>query len=916
MKTTPPALSGRFVRHGFLAVAGLSLVLIASAQDKREDETLQLERLVVTGSNLPTAGDTPVAPISLLTREIIGQSGVTNDLLQVIRKVAPQFSGNANLGGDNGNISSGLTNGGSSLALRNVSTLVLVNGRRVASAPVGATGGNVFVDVNAIPISAIERIEILTDGASAIYGTDAVSGVVNIILKSDFKGVEAGGRYAFTRNTGHYEEKSGYLVGGGRLGEKGPRFTASYEWVKTDPLFNYERPFATPVYGTTNFAGAIQVGAYDADGNFTGDPNGYWFLDPALSAPKPGATLAARGYTGPYDTGEILRFFDLSRYTTMYLANEKEIGSLALDGELKSGIRYFGDLLLSRTDTLSQLNAQPLTIRLAASDPANVLGIDVSVRNRFIEHPRTYTADTRALRGVFGLKGHAGERWQWEGAVNYSFGTQDFANGGLVRTAARVAAVSAGKINLFNRQQAAGALDGVFGEAAGKFDSTLQSVDLKFVGSDLARMPGGSLSFAAGVELRSEKLTAESDLDSQSATFAYDSGTTIDPFEQTRDIQSLFAEARIPLVGDSNKRAGIYRAELTVAGRYERYSDTDDPVVPKVAFRYQPFDDSLLFRATFSKSFAAPTLYELNSPVAIGFTPPLAEFDTNQAGLETTPVLGLSPSRSTNWSAGVVWSPKNAPDFLFSVDYFNLEQSAVISSFFSPGVVDQVFHDVEVNGAASPYASLIHISTSSGPTISAPGQVSALGLDNLVLVVPAASNLGSAKMDGFDLRLEYTWKLSDAGRLRFSSAGTYYLGYDIQVAPAAPFTPTAGLVTGLNGTIPRWRFYNQVSWSRGGFVFDVGHTFYSATTDATWTPGYLPDYEQKIPAYSVFDASLSYEWQGGWKQLEGYKVTVGVNNIANRMPSKSATFDSLSNADITEFNPIGRLFYVSASVKF
>jgi iron complex outermembrane receptor protein len=918
MKNDTPALFGEVLRACGVAATGLSLCLVSHAQSSPavDGETLQLERFVITGSNLPTAGETPVSPVSLLTPEIIAQSGVASDLLQVIRKVAPQFTGNANLGGDNGNISSGLTNGGSSLSLRNAATLVLVNGRRMSAAPVGATGGNVFVDVNAIPLAAIERVEILTDGASAIYGSDAVSGVVNIILKADFQGAEVGGRHAFTRNQGHYEEKSAYGVVGGRLGENGPKVTASYEWVKTDPLFNYERPFGTPVYGTTNFAGAIQVGTYDADGNFTGDPNGYYFLDPSLNAPKAGATLADRGYTGPYDTGQILRFYDLARYTTMLLANEKKVATLALDGRVSDSLRYFADVLYSSTSTVSQLNAQPLTIRLPASDPANVLGRDVSVRNRFVEYPRTYASDTDAFRVVAGLKGTVNDQWSWEGALDYSQGVQDFANGGLVRTAARVAAVAAGTINLFNRTQADGVLDEVFGAAAGEFKSTLMSADLKLVGTDLLKLPGGSVSMAAGLEVRSEKLTATSDPDSQSATFAYDSGTTIDPFDQDRNVKSIFAEARIPLVGAENRRLGIHVAELTVAVRHERYSDADDPTVPKIALRYQPVDDSLLFRATFSKSFAAPTLYELNSPVAIGFTPPLAEFDTNQAGLVTTAVTSLAPSRSTNYSAGMVWSPKSLPDLLLSVDYFNIKQTDVISSYFTSGVVDQVFHDVEVNGANSQYAGLIHISSATGPTISAPGQVSSLGLDNLYLVVPSASNLGTAKLSGFDTRLEYTWKLAAGGKVRFATSGSYYLNYDIQVAPGAPFTPTAGLVTGLNGTIPRWRLYNQVSWERGGWAVDLGHTFYSATTDTTWTPDYLPDYQQRIPAYSVYDASVSYDWKAGWRRLKGVKVTVGVNNVANTLPDKSATFDSLSNADITEFNPIGRLFYISASTRF
>ena len=203
-----------------------------------------------------------------------------------------------------------------------------------------------------------------------------------------------------------------------------------------------------------------------------------------------------------------------------------------------------------------------------------------------------------------------------------------------------------------------------------------------------------------------------------------------------------------------------------------------------------------------------------------------------------------------------------------------------------------------------------------GPTISHAGQISELGLDNLYFVIPAASNLGTQKMAGFDTRLEYTWKLTEGGKLKFSSMGTYYLNYDIQIAPGAPFTPTAGLVTGLNGTIPRWRFYNQLSWQREDWTVDFGHTFYSGTTDTTWTPDFLPDYQQKIPAYSTYDASVTYNWKAGWKHLKAIKVAAGVTNFTNRLPTKSATFDSFSNADVTEFSPIGRLYYLSFATKF
>ena len=880
MKNYTPVTFGNVLRAFGLAGTGLSLCLAASAQTATapatadENDTVKLEKYVVTGSNLPSAGETPVAPISLLTPEIIARSGITNDLLQVIRKTAPQFTGNANLGGDNGNIGSGSTNGGSALALRNLPTLVLVNGRRMTAAPVGATGGAVFVDVNAIPVSAIERVEILTDGASAIYGTDAVSGVVNIILKADFQGSEIGGRYAVNSNQGrHYEERSAYGVVGGQIGANGPKVTASFEWVKTDPLYNYERPFATPVYGTTNFAGVIQLGAYDADGNFVGNSKEYYFLDPSLNGPKAGATLAERGYTtGPITGGAISQLFNLSQYVTMIIGNEKKIGTLSVTGKLSDRTSYFGDILYSHTYNASQLNAQPLTISLPASDPNNVLGRDVSVRNRFVSNPRSYRQATDSYRIVAGLKGMLNDQWNWESALDYSYGKQDFANGGLVRTAQREAAQAAGKIKLFERNQPAGALDGVLGEAIGLFKSYLSSVDLKLVGRDVFELPAGGVNVAVGAEARSEKLTAASDIDSQSATFAFDSGTSTDPFDQKHEIYSVFAEANFPLVGAKNRLPGVYSADLTLAGRYENYSDTDDPAVPKIALRWQPTGDSFMFRVSYSKSFQAPTLYQLNSPTGIGFTNSLAEFDTLQAKQVTQPVSGLTPSWSKNFSAGFVWSPKSIPNLLLSVDYFNVKQSDVVGNLGLAGVVDQVFHDVEVNGTASPYAKYVHVSSATGPLISGPGQISGLGLDNLYFVIPAASNLGAAKLSGFDTRLDYVWKLPDAGKIHFSSAGTYYANYDIQIAPTAPYTPTAGLVTGLNGTIPRWRLYNQVSWERGPWTVDFGQTFYSGTTDATWDPSALPDYQQKIPSYSTYDASVSYVCNAAWSHLKDVKL--------------------------------------------
>jgi iron complex outermembrane receptor protein len=164
--------------------AGLTFgVAVSNAQNQTADSQTkqeELETVVVTGSYIPINLSTPGVPVTVITAEDIAATGVATDLLDVLTKSNPFFYGANNIGSDNGNISSGSTNGGSSVALRNRATLVLINGRRAAVNPVVASGGSNFVDVSLIPIGAVERIEILSDGASATYGSDAVGGVFDI----------------------------------------------------------------------------------------------------------------------------------------------------------------------------------------------------------------------------------------------------------------------------------------------------------------------------------------------------------------------------------------------------------------------------------------------------------------------------------------------------------------------------------------------------------------------------------------------------------------------------------------------------------------------------------------------------------------------------------------------------------------
>ena len=346
-----------------------------------EGDTVKMEKFVVTGSYIPVAAGEPANPVTTISAASIADSGVSSSLLEVLRKTMPQFTGGLNLGSSNADISSGSTGGGSSVALRNTQTLVLINGRRAAYAPILASGGLQFVDLNLIPIAAVERVEVLHDGASALYGTDAIAGVVNIILKKDFNGFEANARYAFSDEKGHYSERKFSLVGGASTGKT--TVTIGGEWAKTDPLFQYERRYSAESYGTPTFAGVVTD---DSTGQF-------YVLKPGLNAPPLNqnltlAQLVANGTYIPVDGSNLASglgtekqyAFNLANYVTLLLGNERSSALVNFEHRFTDSVTLFGDFLYTQTNTYRQLNAQPLSSSRSAADPTNPS--DVALRAR------------------------------------------------------------------------------------------------------------------------------------------------------------------------------------------------------------------------------------------------------------------------------------------------------------------------------------------------------------------------------------------------------------------------------------------------------------------------------------------------------------------------------------------------------
>jgi outer membrane receptor protein involved in Fe transport len=295
------AASGILARTGYAQASTTTTATPTTTEvtAPASEEPTKMEQYVVTGSNIPQAAEAAALPIVTVDASVMQESGVNSDLLDILRKVAPNISG---VGSEAAQIQTGNNFGGASVNIKGLPTLVLINGRRVANDPSEAgEGGPEFVDLNLIPPAMVDRIEVLQDGASAIYGSDAVGGVINIILKKDYNGWETGVHYGYNTDTGHYTERSGYLVGG--VSNDKTSITIGVDYAQHTDLFLADRPYTNPIYGTYTFPGSLEV--YN---NITGNDQ-FYRLAPGINAPPGGANstiqqLVANGTYVPEATAD------------------------------------------------------------------------------------------------------------------------------------------------------------------------------------------------------------------------------------------------------------------------------------------------------------------------------------------------------------------------------------------------------------------------------------------------------------------------------------------------------------------------------------------------------------------------------------------------------------------------------------
>jgi outer membrane receptor for ferrienterochelin and colicin len=637
--------------------AAIASILSASALAQTPDTDETTETVVVTGSRIARSSDfTNAQPVDVINREAIEASGYAN-LQQLLEKLPSNGSGAFSTRGNN---QDSTANGAASISLRGMgpdATLVLVNGRRVAISPFAESITNNFVDINSIPVAAIERLEILQDGASALYGSDAVAGVVNIILRKDYEGLELTGSLGQTTESG-YDEKNYSAIWG--FGGEGSNVTFIFDYFKNSSLANIER-------GTLGSANQTARGGQDFrssrgyPGRFVVD--GTITRDPAC----PAGSIA--GQTCVYDFG----IWNL-------LIPEAERGGLMLMAhqDVGGGAQLFLEFAAQHNNSLAQGAPTPLDegagLTVPVDHPGNPFegADDIAIsRYRTVDAgPRRWHISTDNLRAVGGIKGEFASDWNYEFAIQRARSETEQSGGrsdGWIRVDYLQQQIDLGNYNPFGAtQNPADVIDAIGTSLVRRGKAELTMYDASITGK-LAELGAGDIQMAAGVEYREESVRDVPDEQFQRGLIY---GTESVSAQGARDITSAYVEVSVPIV------EGL---EVTGAVRYDDYSDFGNTTNPKLSVRYAPLD-SLAFRASWGTGFRAPSLAQ------IGLGPSQeSRFFSDSFGCADNPTYctatdftivftgnpNLDAEESESLNIGATWQ---AAGFTASVDYYDIKQ--------------------------------------------------------------------------------------------------------------------------------------------------------------------------------------------------------------------------------------------------
>jgi iron complex outermembrane receptor protein len=916
---------GAITRAARLACAGMAAATVvcgAWAQDNAQ-------RVEITGSSIRRIDAETALPVQILTRDDIARTGAVN-----VEQLLQTVSAMASSGGLTAASVSGATTGGlSSISLRgltSIRTLVLLNGRRIAPYGIGFTGDSVSVDVNSIPLAAIERVEVLKDGASAVYGSDAIAGVVNFILRRDYAGLELHAQYGDTSEGGANTKRVGVLWGFGDLARDRFNVMIGASFQKEASLFGRDRDFAASGFNAdaqndTSSGNTFPANIAPVDGSFGSRnpsapacPGPYATLIPFRSTlacrfdPSPLVQLVpASERASVYGSATFTLAPDLEAYLQASF-NRNRQNNMIQPVPLSDQFNIPLNNPLANQPPYNQFTAFPSsTILLTPASPfyptAYVQGItggptpDLLVRYRAaVNGNRDITDTAQAPRLVLGVKG---ARFGWDfdaGFLHSKSKVTEQVNDGFPILTKIMPLLNSGTVNFFGPNTPA--IDAQikatnFVGKAFEIASQLDSAQVK--GSrDLLQMAGGPLAIALGVEARKEKYDFAASPEIQTGDVSGYGGNFADT-HRSRNVDSVFGEINVPIAKGLEGSAAI---------RFDRYQGVGNSTTPKFSLRWQPMREFLL-RGSIGKGFRAPSLQDLYLPIQVGVTTPGL---SDPARCPTTldqvkdcgtqfPVLfqgtsTLRPERSVSATVGSVIEPMQ--DMTLALDLFKINLKDQINNGINPSVIL-----ADLNSLAK-YSSLVRRGPVDPAFPNLPGQIIQVDQSNL--------NIGRINVTGIDFDAKWRVAAGDIGRFTIAYNGTYFITYDGQ-NPDGSYTGAISQVNGLTGgVIPRLKTYLSVNLARGPWNGTLAYNWQSSYYDLGNAPFFdLPT--RRVGVYETFDAQVQYT---GFRNLA---LTAGVRNLLNRPPPYTNAGGQTSfqaGYDPQYADPRGRFLYLGATYAF
>ncbi len=1015
------------LRSALAAGVGLPLLVATSAyaQAPAAPEATT-ERVIVTGSYIPTAETESALPVTVYTAEVLHKQGA-NTPVEGLRQL-PSFVGNAATEND--------SNGGDGTATINLrgvgaeNTLVLMNGRRMFNQL------GISADINLIPIGAISRTEVLKDGASAIYGSDAVAGVVNFIMlngpgEKPYEGAELFALYGNTTDTDAHVRQV-YLKGGVTGLDGKVSIAAEGEYYSRANLFSRDREISITGDASNNPAGLQLGGANSNSPTYAGrisvlagatslgfTTTGQLVLNDLTSTNTNPANY--RRFDATLDPSQ----FNFRAFTPAIPAMEK--ANYFVTGRYKifgDGLELYGDLMYSKVKQDNGLAGSPFNINAQGNAQGSAYGLDEarasqfnpaggslsSVRyrlqqdlgNRRSFFDKDYWRYVVGINGNFNIKDNSFiSRFGYDSGFVYTrFDEQEIDSGdatrsGIIRGIAGLdldgdgvaetffnpfigqnapligtaptynpdgtpTGLTAPYNNVATSQAAAFVAHNFFLERAFLYDA---KVNMHL----FPNMYNGGIDLAVGYEHRevNDKVIADP-TQKIGDQLGFTQGADL---KNRQEVDSVFTELIFPIVTSPMNIPFVRSLELSLAWRYEKFTDTDlialDPTqreasfdnvnedenfggTPRVSLRYQPIAD-LTLRASWGQSFRSPSPGELFLPIVqdfpVLFDPVTQQTEQPPGGVFRGGNTQLQPEKTDAYTAGLVWTPKFLPGFTMTMDWYQLFTTSLIldGNSFAQVLLTQ--------GVGAPNND---INTGCG-------QVNNIGIirdpddGTLFCINSQTGNAGKRHVQGLDITATYEIPTERFGKFTLSGGYNHFFTWKAQPGVGA-FTSFLGNYN--NGTLPlapgaipwnkaflrsewEWRHFDFIM--TGNYVGDFrDDPAFSADQGAVGGPDFTGRV-RTVPSYITLDMQLSYEfvkpaveplptvkdskdsknvmqtaadtssiWQ---RMLWGTKLTVGVNDAFDRQPpTVLGAFND--NYDTSLYTIRNRFWYVSLNKKF